>query len=200
MKTENTGSSITDEQLIEAVDVALDNSNHKTIGDINSETLDVVNENLRTMVGSAAAQYNNVDELQKDYRAAVRNHYFHQAQINIEPKTIMSFANDILSSKSADSFSDLSETDKKSAVNEMYKKMHSADDTLPEISNIISDDQSAEMFDDLLEDSKTDSYQDKNGSKSADNLFPIFVIIIAIVIVCGIACAFVVRRMKARKE
>lgn len=199
-KAEKTESSITDEQLIEAVDVALDNSDRKTIDNINSETLVVVNENLRTMGGSAATQYNTVDELQKAYRAAVRNQYFNQAQINIAPETIISIAKEVLEPREVSSFSELSAEDKKCAVDEMYDKMHSADDTLPEISNIIPDDQSADMFDDLLEDSKTDSHQDKNKSETTGNLFPVLAIIIAIVIVGGIICLIVVRRIKTRKD
>ena len=193
-------SPITDEQLIEAVDVALDNLGLKSVDDIDSSTLEIVNENLKTICGSNAYQYTIVDELKNDYKSAVMNVYSKQAQVNIEPKTIKTFANDVLSPLGSDNFSELSSTDKSDAVKNMYKKMHSADDSLPDISSVISNDQAADMFDSLVEKTKSES-KPNNKNNSENSPFPVAVIIvISSVVIFGIACLIILRKRKARKR
>ena len=193
-------SPITDEQLIEAVDVALDNLGLKSVDDIDSSTLVIVNENLKTICGSNAYQYNAVEELKNDYKSAVMNVYSKQAQINIEPKELAKFAGEVLSPLGADSFSSLSSDKKAVAVKNMYEKMHSADDSLPDISSVISDDQAADMFDSLVEESTSES-KPNNKSNSEDKPFPIiFLIVILSVVIVGIACFIVLRKRKHGKD
>ena len=185
---------VTDEQIIDAVDAALDNTESGNIEGIDSDTVDEVNENLRTIVGPGAPQFSSAEDLRERYNTAQMNEYSEQVQINIEPATISEILKDVLRKRNAASFSELSVTDKSEAVAEAYQRMHDADNTLPDISGLLSDDEAATMFDRLLNEASTeDEQKGTNADITKKNSFPIYIIIIiiAFVIVCGIVILLV---------
>lgn len=193
---DSTEVSITDSQLIDAVDAAIDNTEGGSVDHMDTDTLDAVNENLRTIAGPNAPQFNSVEELKKSYNAARMNEYTNQAQINIDPAVIADTLNGVLNSRNVSSFSELSDSDKSEAVAEAYQRMNSEDDTLPDISGLLSDDESASMFDRLLSEVSAENDQVETNSDSDNkNNFPVYIIIIiAFVIVCGVV--IVIARQK----
>lgn len=182
--------------MIDAVDAAIDNTEGGSVDHMDTDTLDAVNENLRTIAGPNALQFNSVEELKKRYNTAQMNEYKNQAQINIDPTVITDTLNGVLNSRNASSFSELSDSDKSEAVAEAYQRMNNADDTLPDVSGLLTDDESASMFDRLLSIvSAEDDQVETNSDSDNKNSFPVYIIIIiAFVIVCGIIVLFVRKR------
>lgn len=186
---------ITDAQVIDAVDAALGNTESDSINDIDSDILAQINDNLLTIAGPNAPQFSSVEELREQYSTAQRNEYSEQAQINLDPSVISNTLTGVLNSRNASSFSELSESEKNIAVTEAYQKMQEADDTLPNISEYLTVDESAEMFDSLILDSTTEAERTKIEKETGkDARFPVYIIIIATVVICGIVVFFVYKR------
>ena len=185
---------ITDSQVIEAVDAAIDNSESGNTNDIDSDTLAEVNDNLKTIVGPNAPQFSTVEELKERYNTAQSNRYIEQARINIDPSKISETLNGVLNDRNASSFSELGDTDKTAAVAEAYQRMQDVDDTLPDVSSYLGDDESAEMFDSLLEYASTEN-EANSKEESASNGFSVYIIIIvAVVIICCVLIVIVYKK------
>lgn len=186
---------VTDEQIIGAVDAALGNTETGSIDDVDSETLDEVNENLQTIAGPNAPQFSSTEELKERYKTAKKNEYSEQAKTNLDASVISSILKDILDIRNASSFSELSESEKASAVAEAYRELHEADDTLPDISNILNVDESVEMFDGLISDVATEDEEDR--TKKTDNEgFLVFVVVIAAIVICSLVIFVLYKKKK----
>lgn len=188
---------VTDAQVIDAVDAALGNTESGSIDDVDSDTVAEVNDNLRTIAGPNAPQFNSVEELRGRYGAAQRNEYLEQARRNLEPSAISNTLTGVLEKRNASSFSELSGSEKSDAVAEAYQKMHEADDTLPDISDYLNVDESAEVFDSLISDAPT-QVEEGGLEKTQNNGLQIHIIIvITLIILCCIVCIFAYKK-KAR--
>ena len=187
--------SITDSQVIDAVDAALSNTESGNVDDIDSDTLAEVNNNLRTIAGPNAPQISSVEELKEQYSVAQRNVYIEHAQIDVDPSLISNTLTNILNSRNSSSFSTLSEGEKGNAIAEAYEKMQEADGTLHDISNILTVDESAEMFDSLIFKATTED-EDKGSGKetSQKNGFPAYIIVIVAVVVCGVVILICIKK------
>ena len=190
---------VTDAQVIDAVDAALANTETGSIDDIDTEALAEINENLRTIAGPKAPQYSSAEELKERYKTAKKNEYIEQAKINLEPSVISNTLTGVLDSRNAASYSGLSESEKDDAVTEAYQKLHDADDTLPDISGILTVDESAEMFDSLISDASTENEGTETGKEAGKGAgFPIYIIIISAVAICSVV-VFVIYKKKKTK-
>lgn len=193
--------SITDAQVIDVVDAALGNTESDSINDVDSDTLAQINDNLRIIAGSDAPQFSSVEELREQYSTAQRNEYSEQAQMNLDPSVISNTLTGVLNSRNASSFSELSESEKNIAVTEAYQKMQEADDTLPNISDYLTVDESAEMFDSLILDATAEAERTKLEKETGkDAGFPVYIIIIATVVICGIVVFFVYKRKNPKAQ
>ena len=192
---------VTDAQIIDAVDAALANTETGRIDDIDSGALAEVNDNLRTIAGPNAPQFSSTEELKEQYKAAKKNEYMEQAKINLEPSVISNTLTGVLDRRNAASYSELSESEKGNAVTEAYQKMHDADKTLPNISDILTVDESAEMFDSMISDVSTENEEtesEKEAGKGAG--FPVYIIIfIAAVVICCVVAFVVYKKSKAKE-
>ena len=191
---------LTDKQLIDIVDAALDNTESGRIEEIDSDTLAEVNKNLQAIAGSNVPKFSSVEELIKHYSAAQRNVYLEQVQINLDPSVITNALTEVLDRRNASSFSELSKSEKGDAVAEAYQRISKADDTLPEISGYLTVDESAEMFDELISDTSTEGKEngeEKEAEKERTNTngFPVYIIVIAAVVMCG-AVLFIIFKKK----
>ena len=190
---------VTDKQIIEAVDAVLGNTESKSIDDIDAGTLAKVNGNLQTIAGSNAPQFSSAEELRKRYSTALRNECLEQVQINLDPSVIINTLTGVLDSRNASSYSELSKNEKTDAVEEAYQKVHKADDTLSDISNYLTVDESAELFDSLISDVSIEN-DEKGSEKTHNNEFPIYIIVIAAVVIIGVVVFVISKKKKPKKS
>lgn len=186
---------VTDKQLIDIVNAALNDTESGSIEEIDSDTLEEVNKNLQAIVGSIAPQFSSVEELRKRYSTAQRNEYSEQVQINLDPSVISNTLTEVLDRRNVSSFSELSKSEKGDAVAEAYQRISKADDTLPEISGYLTVDESAEMFDELISDTSTEGKEKESEKETTKTkVFPVYIIVIAAVVICGVLVFFICKK------
>ena len=190
---------LTDDQIIDAVDVVLDNSDITSIDEIDNETLTEVNNNIITIAGPNAPQFNTVEDLRVQYKAARINEYKAQVDINMDPSKTSEGLNGILNNRNADSFSNLNDKDKKEAVSEAYKILQELDDTLPGMDDCLSDDESAIMFDEIINEIESNNQTQLETKNNNNGLLFIIIIVISLIVVAGIIVYFVLIKKRSQK-
>jgi len=125
------------------------------------------------------------------------NEYIEQAKDKVGSDRMIGILNEVLRSKGVRSFSELEGEEKTDAVNAVFQKLHEADYLLPNKTDSLSDDVAAEMFDDLLTDSLSESSTPDSKTNSSNPVLPIVIVVIAcLVIACGVVCVIRIKRNK----
>lgn len=146
---------------------------------------------------------NSVDitESIKDEETQVRadrermNEYIKQAKDKVGSDRMIGILNEVLRSKGVRSFSELEGEEKTDAVNAVFQKLHEANNLLPDKTDSLCDDVVAEMFDDLLTDSLSESSTPDTKINSSNIVFPIVIIVVFVLIIaCG--AIFIVKKKK----
>ena len=176
-----------DSQIISAVDAAIADSD---IESIDQMTFDNIISNLNTISGANSSGISTIDELKQRYREAVKNEYVKAVQTNIEPQIIAGSINNSLEQYGANSISDLTSEEAKSAIDEINK----LDKDLTDISKSISDNDMIDILNELL--NEADAKGDPN--RSSDSPWIIVIICSAIVFVGGVLALIVIVLRKRR--
>ncbi len=191
---------ITDDQLIVAVDTALNNTNTESINDIDENTLAIINQNLKSMVGMDAPHFTSMEDLRSRYNTSQSNKYKEQAITDIDPQKMIRIFNDVLGNDKAKSFSSLDNTEKATKVKHAFQKFHESDSTLPSSIDSMTDAESAEMFDDLLKYSSSEiATQDTKNTDSKGEKSPLLIILIT-AFVLALGLFIVVIQLKKRQS
>ena len=191
---------ITDDQLIVVVDTALNNTTTESINDIDENTLAIINQNLKSMVGMDAPHFTSMEDLRSRYNTSQSNKYKEQAITDIDPQKMIRIFNDVLGNDKAKSFSSLDNTEKATKVKHAFQKIHESDSTLPSSIDSMTDDESAEMFDDLLKYSSSEiATQDTKNTDSKGEKSPLLIILIT-AFVLALGLFIVVIQLKKRQS
>lgn len=185
--------SVSDSQIISAVDVAVQNTDVESIDDFDESFLNEVNRNLKTIVGIDADEFESVDELKQQYKKAIVNEYVAKVQVNKSSEKISETINESLKKNKASSISELSPEE----INVLFGELDDFDSTQSDAFNSLSLKEKISALQELQDgvDSSDDS------QKSSESNWITVLIVIFFVISLGISSAIIMKRwIKQNKQ
>ena len=185
---------ITDEQIINAVDAALDNTRAGDIDDVDQKTLDEVNDNLRIIAGPNAPQFDSTEELRSQYTVAVRREYLNSLTTTIGKERIQEIISEELTAHNMAKTEDIPDEEKEKFVAAVDEKLHSEDELLKNVSDILSTDDLLDIYKELSEN------DDENEKESKSNHYPLTIIIISVIAIVVIIAGIILMKKRNKRK
>ena len=205
---DTTGKPVSDDYLIGSVQAVMESFGEIDIANItdNSQQESIVKfVNSRDLAYSAdSKQYTSFAELKEDYNKALTNDAVTKVLESVDGDKIITLSDTILKKYGADTFSELSEEDKKAAVGEAVDAIAGEGGETRNFASVSDADDAAKMLDGIKDGAVKEQNESKPVPDGQHKLSTWQIVLIAaagvIVVTAGIAAVVIYKKKKYAKK
>ena len=201
------GQPVSDDYLIASVQAVMASFGEIDISNIVDESQ---RENVIKFVNSRnnafspdAKQYASFSELEKDYKQALTNVSTNNVLDSVDGRKVISTAEGVLQKYGANSFSELSEQDKSSAVDEALKGISDQGGDTSGFANVSDKQDAAKMLDGIVEGAQKEQNESISANQPKGNsktLTIVLAISIILIVAAAVVAVVIIKKKKSKHE